>query len=155
MSANKYSARWVAAASTTDVALTNEQFASRAADFYGLPQPAMAPLAGKPVFDAARAKEMPERAGVEPTKISPIHNVRAGLPPTIIFHGKDDPVVRYETIEWYRDAAVKAENRCELVGYADEKHGFFNHGRDGNKMFEATMAASTEFLESLGWIAKR
>ena len=45
--ANKYSARWVAAAPTTDVALTNEQFASRVADYYGLPQPAMASLAGK------------------------------------------------------------------------------------------------------------
>jgi hypothetical protein len=28
-----------------------------------------------------------------------------------------------------------AGNRCQLVGYADQQHGFFNHGRGDNKYY--------------------
>ena len=46
----------------------------------------------------------------------------------------------------------KAGNHGELAAYPGEKHGFFNYGRGGNKMFIATMRRTDEFLASLGWL---
>jgi hypothetical protein len=44
----------------------------------------------------------------------------------------------------------KAGNRCELVGYEGQTHGFFNFGR-GEKFFE-TVAEMDRFLASLGYV---
>jgi predicted esterase len=40
-----------------------------------------------------------EKFGCEPAEISPIHHVKKGAPPTIIFHGKADTTVPYATAE--------------------------------------------------------
>jgi acetyl esterase len=44
-----------------------------------------------------------------------------------------------------------AGNRCELVGYDGQPHGFFNFGRKDGKYAE-TLAAMDAFLVSLGWL---
>ena len=66
--------------------------------------------------------------GVEIKELSPIHHVRGSLPPSIIFHGKDDTTVKFWTAEAFQEAMSKAGNRCELKGYEGQPHGFFNHG---------------------------
>ncbi len=53
------------------------------------------------------------RFGCEPTEISPIHHVKKGLPPTIIFHGKADTTVPYATVEKFTEVMKAAGNRCE------------------------------------------
>ena len=67
-----------------------------------------------------------ERMGIEPQKLSPAHNVRAGAPPMIIFHGKADTTVPYATAEAFAAKMKAAGNRCELVGFDGQAHGFFN-----------------------------
>jgi acetyl esterase/lipase len=52
----------------------------------------------------------------------------------------------------FRDAMIKAGNRCELDEYADLPHGFFNVGRNGNQEFFATLAKVDQFLTSLGYL---
>jgi len=48
---------------------------------------------------------------------------------------------------------MKADgNRCELASYKGEKHGFFNYGRAGNKMFIATLIRTDQFLTTLGYL---
>jgi acetyl esterase len=44
-----------------------------------------------------------------------------------------------------------AGNRCELVAYDGQPHGFFNFGRQGGK-YPETLAATDAFLVSLGWL---
>jgi hypothetical protein len=46
----------------------------------------------------------------------------------------------------------KAGNRCELLGYEGQKHGFFNAGRGGNEYYHKTLRALDEFLASLGYL---
>ena len=116
------------------------------------PAVALAPVNGQPPLDARRIGNLTDRMGVEPRKLSPLHHVRAGLPPTIIFHGKSDSTVRYFTVEAFTAAMEKAGNRCELAGYEGEPHGFFNYGRGGNRAFRSTVRKLDEFLTSLDYL---
>ena len=84
--------------------------------------------------------------------MSPYHNIRKGLPPTLVLHGKGDTTVPYSTAEAYVKEATKTGLRAELAGYEDMPHGFFNFGRRDNKMFLATVTRMHEFLSSLGYV---
>ena len=94
-----------------------------------------------------------ERMGVEPEQISPAHHVKAGAPPMIIFHGKADTTVPFATAEVFARKMKAAGNRCELVGFDEQSHGFFNYGRDGNQFFLQTLKQMDEFLASLGYLS--
>jgi acetyl esterase/lipase len=94
-----------------------------------------------------------ERLGTEPADLSPAHHVKAGAPPTIIFHGKADTTVPYVTAEAFAAAMKKAGNRCELVGYDAQAHGFFNFGRGDGLYYRETLAAADRFLVSLGYLS--
>lgn len=93
-----------------------------------------------------------ERMGVEPERLSPYHHVRSGQPPTIIFHGKADTTVPYVTAELFAKKMKDVGNRCELVGYEGQAHGFFNHGRSENKHFVDTVGKMDAFLVSLEYL---
>lgn len=93
-----------------------------------------------------------DRFGCDPVAISPGHHVRAGLPPTIIFHGKADTTVPYATAELFAARMKAAGNRCELVGAEGRAHGYFNFGRDDDTCALETLAAADRFLASLGWL---
>ncbi len=90
------------------------------------------------------------RFGCEPTEISPIHHVKKGLPPTIIFHGKADTTVPYATVEKFTEVMKAAGNRCELIGYEGQPHGFFNKAK-----YPETLEATDGFLISLGYLPKK
>jgi acetyl esterase len=100
------------------------------------------------------------RTGVPPREISPVHHIRSGLPPTIIFHGEADTTVPFWTVEVYTKAVKEAGNRCELRGFPGQAHGFFNTGRGGNaekqhaerRMFAKTIFQLDEFLNTLGYV---
>ena len=88
-----------------------------------------------------------EKFGCEPTEISPIHHVKKGNPPTIIFHGKADTTVPYATVEKFAEVMKAAGNRCDLIGYEGQPHSFFNKAK-----YAETLAAADDFLVSLGYL---
>ena len=102
---------------------------------------------GEMTLKGFEAKTSSERFGCEPTEISPIHHVRAGLPPTLILHGRADSTVPFASAEAFAAEMKKAGNRCELVGYEGQPHGFFNGAR-----FDETLAEADKFLVSLGYL---
>jgi len=112
----------------------------------------LAPVEGGPPFSPDKQARMKERAGTDPVKISPYHHVKKGCPPAIIFHGKADTTVSYRTAEAFCRKMKRTGNRCELVGYEGQKHGFFNYGRGGNKAYIDTVRRMDEFLVSLGYL---
>jgi acetyl esterase/lipase len=99
-----------------------------------------------------RLERLRERFGAEPERLSPLHHVRPGAPPTLILHGKADAVVPYRSVEQFAEAMKKAGNRCELIGYEGRGHGFFNHRRGNPADFIATTGQMDRFLASLGWL---
>ncbi len=80
-----------------------------------------------------------------------LNYVKAGQPPTIIFHGKDDTTVPFASVEAFTVAMKNAGNRCELVGYEGAGHSFFNQ----DKYYELTIAETDKFLTGLGWLEKK
>ncbi len=122
----------------------------------------IAPLDGFDVPSSLQEKfaDIASRTGVPPEDISPIHHVHDELPPTIIFHGIADPIVPYSTVVEYGRLATAAGNRCEVNGFADAAHGFFNFGRgkteaekeQSEQWRRRTLRQLDEFLSSLKWL---
>jgi len=54
--------------------------------------------------------------------ISPTHNIRAGMPPMIEFHGVDDEQVPKWSLQFYESQMKKAGNYFELHMYPGRKH---------------------------------
>ena len=114
----------------------------------------LASLNGVDYLPSEKLDDIASRTGVAPESISPIHHVRAGLPPMIIFHGEADDTVPFATVERYSEMATSAGNRCELAGYRGEMHGFFNFGKNGDpgEGFPRTVHRPHVFLASLGYL---
>jgi acetyl esterase/lipase len=114
-----------------------------------------APVPGLSEAEVQKLENMRSRFGAEPASMSPFHNVRSGLPPTIIFHGHADKTVPYRHAELFTAAMKAAGNRCELVGYPDQGHGFFNAHRQDNAAYRDTTRRMDVFLVELGWLDPR
>jgi len=112
----------------------------------------LASVDGQPPLPEDRVGNLAERMGVEPRELSPFHHVKPGIPPTVIFHGKADTTVPFKTTQLFEAAMKQAGNRCELIGYDGQPHGFFNFGRGENKHYVATVRALDQFLKSLGYL---
>lgn len=95
---------------------------------------------------------IPNRFGARAREGSPVHHLAAGLPPTLILHGKVDTTVPYADVARYCAAAVKLGNKCELVGYEGAGHGFFN-SLTGTWRSE-TLREADRFLTGLGYLPK-
>ncbi len=122
----------------------------------------LAPLPGAELSESETQKlqSLASRTGVDPVLISPIHHVRPGMPPTVIFHGNADSTVSIATVAEFEKRMVDAGNRCELKRFAEAPHGFFNlregRGRNGERQREwhlRTLRQLDVFLTSLGWLA--
>ena len=61
--------------------------------------------------------------------------------------------MKFWTAEVFVKKMKAAGNQAELAAYPGEKHGFFNYGRGGGKMFITTMRRTDEFLAQLGWLS--
>lgn len=104
-------------------------------------------------LDEKRTASLADRLGTDPKELSPYHHVASGAPPAAIFHGKADDTVPYATVVAFAEAMKKAGNTCELFGYDDQGHGFFNQGRGGSKMYVATLIEADKFLARLGYLS--
>lgn len=116
------------------------------------PAVVLAPVPGFREATEEGLSKLTERMGAEPTTVSPYHNVKSGLGPTIIFHGMSDELVSYKTVEMFYKKMHEHGNRCELVGYEGAGHGFFNYGSDNNAPFIDTVSKMDAFLVSIGYL---
>ncbi len=114
----------------------------------------LAPMEGV-ALEGFGARLNEERLGVAPRDISPAHHVKAGTPPAMVFHGKADMTVPYATAEAFAAEMKRVGNRCELIGYEGQGHGFFNFGRGAGRYYRETLEAADQFLVSLGFLAPK
>jgi acetyl esterase/lipase len=106
-----------------------------------------------PVMDNGPGGYGYERIGEAYAEFSPLHNIREGAPPTIIFLGTEDVLIPVETARYYKTVMEKVGSRCELFLYEGEGHGFFNYGR--SVYFKETVMEADRFLVSLGYLDEK
>lgn len=86
-------------------------------------------------------------------KVSPFQYATRKQPPCIMFFGTADALL--VGAEAYRKASVAAGNKCEIITYKGQGHGFFNAHRSAGNYLQLTMAEMDNFLISLGWLKPR
>jgi len=105
-----------------------------------------------PVIDNGPGGYGYERVGEAYKDFSPLHNIREGAPPTILFLGTKDRLIPVETVQYYKTVMEKVGSRCDLALYEGEGHGFFNYRNIEN--YRQTVSEANEFLISLGILAE-
>lgn len=107
-----------------------------------------------PVYDNGPKGYGHDRVQPRWKEISPMHNIRKGAPPTIVFLGTKDKLIPVATGEEYDRRMKAAGSVSQLHLYKDQPHGFFNQGRKGGH-YEDTVAKMDAFLVKLGWLNKK
>jgi acetyl esterase/lipase len=106
-----------------------------------------------PVVDTTHGTgSAPDRFGVRGRDGSPVHHLAAGLPPTLILHGKADTTVPYADVDRYCSGAKILGNQCQLVGYEGATHGFFNSDTAEGQWYLETLLEADRFLIKTGYL---
>ncbi|MFM2141937.1 MAG: hypothetical protein RLZZ476_481 [Verrucomicrobiota bacterium] len=99
-----------------------------------------------PVIDTSKQGYGNAKIGERWQEISPAHNVRPGLPPTITFHGTADPTTPFKGAQIFHEAMLKAGNRSELVIHEGGDHGYLMRTPP---LYDECLAKTDAFLKSL------
>lgn len=102
-----------------------------------------------PVIDTSKDGYGNAKCGAKWQEISPLHHVRAGVPPTLIFHGTGDTVTPFKGAKGFHDLMRKAGNRCELDINEGGAHGYLMRKPE---LVEDTLKKTDTFLKSLGFL---
>ena len=105
-----------------------------------------------PVYDNGPEGYGHDRVKDRYFEISPMHNIRAGMPPAIVFLGTKDQLIPVTTAERFQKRMFEVGVRSELKLYPEQGHGFFNHGRNENRYYRDTVAEMDRFLQSIGFL---
>lgn len=104
-----------------------------------------------PVIDTSKEGYGQAKIGAKWKELSPLHQVRRGLPPTILFHATADTVTPFRGAQAFQEAMHKAGNRCELVAHEGGKHGYLLYEQS---LYDETLRKTEDFLRPLGLLEK-
>jgi acetyl esterase len=105
-----------------------------------------------PVFDNSETGYGYDRVKNYWQDFSPMHNLKKGTPPTIVFLGTKDNLIPVATAEAYKKKMEDVGSRCELKLYEGQTHGFFNQSKGDGSNYKQTIKELDEFLVSLGYL---
>ncbi|QDU98433.1 alpha/beta hydrolase [Lignipirellula cremea] len=105
-----------------------------------------------PVYDNGPQGYGHDRVKAYWEEFSPLHNIDAQTPPTIVFLGDRDSLIPVATGEAFRDKMKAAGVRSDLHIYEGQPHGFFNQSKSKGKYFNLTVIEADKFLAELGWL---
>ncbi len=112
-----------------------------------------------PVYDNGPTGYANNRVADYWEDFSPLHNLDATTPQTVVFLGTSDNLIPVVTALNYQ-AILKADGvRSDLHLYQDQPHGFFNYEVPGDGSgpwlgYQATVFRMDEFLVSLGYLSE-
>lgn len=84
-------------------------------------------------------------------ELSPLHSVRAGLPPTLVMHGIRDSITPVTGAKAFAEAMTKAGNSCEIILNERGNHSYMMRTQP---LFDEAMRQSTDFLTKHGMMYK-
>jgi acetyl esterase len=86
--------------------------------------------------------------------LSPQHQLVDSSVPTFIVHGKADTTVPFSHALAYCDKLKGLSGTCELHGYEEATHGFFNKGRENDRWYTPTVREMDRFLIRFGYMSE-
>ena len=98
-----------------------------------------------PVIDTSENGYGQRKIGLRWRELSPVDNVKPGLPPTILFHGTGDTVTPFAGAKLFSERMRAAGNSCELVTHPNGRHGYFLFDLE---LYDQVMQRSEEFLKA-------
>lgn len=104
-----------------------------------------------PYMGDAEAKGENSRARGPIEKAIPFSYADTEQPPCVMFFGTADKLLK--GAESFQKISQNAGNRCDIVTYEGQGHGFFNYGRSKNKYYDLTVQEADHFFVELGWLA--
>ena len=109
-----------------------------------------------PVLDTTEKGYGAKKVEGRETEISPCHQVKRDVPPTLVFHGTKDKTVPFENAERFERLMKEHGNDCVLIPAFGEGHGFFNSSwfrkSNSDANFKYTMYQSEAFLWKHGFL---
>jgi len=105
-----------------------------------------------PVIDCSKEGYGQAKIGDRWQELSPVHHLRAGLPPTITFHGTGDTVTPFIGAKTFHESMLKAGNKSELVINDGGVHGYLMRDK---ALLDDTLARSDAFLAGLGLLVRK
>ncbi len=105
-----------------------------------------------PVIDTSVEGYGQAKIGERWKELSPAHQVRTGLPPTLLFHGDGDTTTPILGARVFAEAMKKAGNRIELVSPPGAIHTYMFKDE---ALYAQTLEKMEAFLAELGWVAPR
>ncbi len=103
-----------------------------------------------PVIDNGPGGYGYNKIGEAYKNFSPLHNIREGMPPAIIFLGTNDQLIPVETAKYFQKAMEKVKSQCVLKLYEGQVHGFFNY--KNLEYYKKTVFETDAFLQSIGFL---
>ena len=103
-----------------------------------------------PVIDNGPGGYGYNKIGEAYKNFSPLHNIREGMPPAIIFLGTNDQIIPVETAKYFQKAMENVKSQCVLKLYEGQGHGFFNYKNLEN--YKKTVFETDAFLQSIGYL---
>lgn len=99
-----------------------------------------------PVIDTSKEGYGQAKIGERWRELSPAHNVRPGLPPTLVFHGTGDTTTPFKGAQLFHDEMRQAGNRVQLDVNQGGGHGYVLVER---AIYEDTLAKTEKFLREV------
>lgn len=106
-----------------------------------------------PVIDNSPSGYAYKPLGDEWRRISPLHHLRVGLPPAVLFIGDADTVVPIASAREFARQWHDLGGELELDVYPRAKHGFFNYRAGQEAVCADTLAKTEAFLTRHGFLA--
>jgi len=106
----------------------------------------MALVLFNPVVDTGKKGYGQEKLAGREFELSPVHHITPNVPVTLIMHGKADTLVPYENVHRFNYLMKQQGNKCTLIGYKKQGHGFFNFDKSP-KYFKKTLMQTETFLD--------
>lgn len=107
-------------------------------------------LPAYPVIDTSERGYGRKKIGERWRELSPLHNVKPGLPPMLILHGTGDKVTPFDGVRQFVKQSRELGNDCELFAFEGGRHGWFIFNMNN---YREAIGRLDAYLETHRWIA--